>query len=321
MFYYLFIIQAIFNPQVFYQCMKINSTAPIKTVFCSNILADDPIKPSSASVHPSSEIFQLPKINASNQSLGILKRHVANSRIAMLHPITSKQDYDLALNKLYNTTYYACGGYRDFFDDSGYENVEDELKALALYCGLNDKSFLINSWLSGRKKDDMYKTLSDEEIANGLRAFEYSLKELDKRFGTFEGTVYRRGFFNPITDWQYYSTSDKLPCANAFCHKKNAQEFKPFSIIRIKKGHRIFDFQKYANSTVSNNFDKLEHEVLLDRNSRFRKLRPEEYTKQDIKDIKYVLKKQYGYKPWQLNFDKLDKQFDFYNKFMVWEEI
>ena len=251
----------------------------------------------------------------------ILKARVSSSRNATLNPITSFEEYELCLNKLYNTMYFACGLERYFFDDNGYEDVEDELKALPLYCGLNDKSNLINLWLSGRKKYGYYADIPDRDIINALRAFEYSLKALDDKFGCFEGRVYRRGFFNPVSDKQYYSASDKMDCANAFCHHVDCQEFKPFSIIKVKNGHKIYDFQHYANSPTSRNFEKIEHEVLLDRKSKFRKLSPNEFTKQDIKDLKTVLKKMYGYKPWQIDFDKLDKKFVFYDKFMVWEEI
>ena len=250
----------------------------------------------------------------------ILKRYISNHRISFLKPIKSQDEYNKILKEMYNYSYYACGRDRLFFDDTGYQHADNNLKALSLYCGLNDRSYMINSWLSGRRKNN-YRTLSDNKIANAIRAFEYSLRELDKKYGKFEGKVFRNGYFNPNTDRQYYSASDNFSCAKAFSHHADAIKFKPYSIIKVKNAHKIYKFQEDVNSPVSIKFSEREHEVLIDRKSKFRRIPPEEYTKEDIKDIKMILKKAYHVLPWQMDLDKLEQKYKLVSSIAIWEEI
>ena len=164
----------------------------------------------------------------------------------------------------------------------GYEAVNDNFKGLIVYCGLDDRSDTINSWLTGRKLPE--DTPADDcQIANIIRAMDYSLDRLDETFGKYKGVVYRVGFFNPISDKQFYSTSAES--IGAVKHSPDIIPTKenPYAIIKIKNGHNLHAFQKQVNSYFSKRIGETEKEILIDRNSKFRLVPESEYTDTDIR--------------------------------------
>jgi hypothetical protein len=118
---------------------------------------------------------------------------------------------------------------------------------------------------------------------------DYSLEKLDDIYGTHKGVVYRKGFFNPVTDKQFYSTSAEAIKAVRHSGNHIPSEDNPYSIIKVKKGHDILAFQLNANSFLSRKFAQTEKEILLDRHSCFRKVPESEYSEEDKKLTELLL--------------------------------
>ena len=221
--------------------------------------------------------------------LCVAKNELIQNRLALLKPISSKEEYNEVLKEILS--------YKTFSDDNkriepfvyiwGYENIDPDLKGLVVYCGSEDKSNIINSWLSGRKLPDNFM-LDDRQMANVIRAMDYSLNKLDEKFGRYKGVVYRGGFFNPNTDKQFYSTSATSINAVKHSNKFLPAEDNPYSIIRVKNGHNINEFQKNADSFIARKFASTEKEILIDKQSKFRLVPESEYTDTDIR-LKNIL--------------------------------
>lgn len=188
-------------------------------------------------------------------------------------PIKDDDEYNAVMQRVYSALtengYIAwiTEDYRDIF--SSYKNASDIEMGLLPYCGASDSSEIINMYLSGRIYDEevrsRYRGLLPQDIDSCIdvvRALDYSLKHLDKEFGTYNGLVYRRGYMKP-ENGQYYSTT-KNP---ALIQWKNvhSDDFDPeegFSVIRIKNGaHQIYKFQEKMGDTFADS----EEEVLVSR--------------------------------------------------------
>jgi len=270
----------------------------------------------------------------------VLRRKTIEDRINLLTPIKTKEEYDEIIKeilgyKLFNYTpekkseknniLFGVFGdeYKknpidiDYMCTLGYSNAKDNFIGLIPYCGFADISYQINAWLSGRNIDNP-TLLNDRQMANVVRAFEYSLSRLDMQYGKYSGTVYRAGYFDPVSDKQYYSSSDYLSCAIEHSNTTSPSEILPYSIIKLKKGHYIHKFQKDVNSMVSSTFALCEREILIDRKSRFRKVPVREYSEYDISLVKDVILRTID-----CEFSDLtDKQRrEIINNISVWEEI
>ena len=220
-------------------------------------------------------IKDLPKSAYSFAPTGVASKAVSKERQQLLKPVETFEEYENLLNKILEYSVPDSVSYQTkFIQTEGYENVPIELLGLVSYCGCCDKSDEINRWLSGRPSTK--STLSDEEMANVIRALDYSLGKLDEKYGKYEGIVYRIGFFNPNTDNQFYSSS-----LSSIFAINNYYKDIGFSVIKVKNGHKICDFQEDTNSKISKRFAKREEEILIDRNSKFRLIPKEEYTKDD----------------------------------------
>ena len=227
--------------------------------------------------------------NTSEKPLSVLRQETILSRKKMLEPIKTKDEYNELLSEIlgYRLPPKPNGLRPPVIARWDYERCDDELKGLIAYCGPDDLSDMINSWLTDRPFSN-FVGLEDEQIAKIIRCLDYSLKKLDSTYCTYRGTVYRQGFFNPVTDKQFYSTSSES--INAVMHslKPVPSEKTPYSIIKVKNGHDIHSFQLNANTFLSRKFAQTENEVLIDRNSRFRLVPESEYSKNDER-LKAVL--------------------------------
>ena len=264
----------------------------------------------------SSEVVKSAGIDYSVVPKSVLRQKIIESRIQSLTPIQSKEEYKKSLSTILKYAVSSGDFVSGLISLMGYEKIDKELIGLVPYCGLADLSDQINSWLTGRsfKYQDM---LPDEKMTNIVRTFEYSLNKLDKKYGKYEGKLYRTGHFNPNTDSQYYSASKDINCTISHRTFKQPSPSTPFSIIHVKRGHNICQFQEDANSYPSRRFAKEEQEILIDRKSKFKKIPPEKYTKEDIKDILDVASKTMNLQLKPENWENIDAL----KYISIWEEI
>lgn len=258
--------------------------------------------------------------NYSSAPASVLRRRIIEDRQNMLHPVKSGEEYEEVLKKIFKYTIQSYGFISNLILKTGYEKAPKELMGLISYCGAGDLSDLINCWLTSRS--NLFSCMvDDEKMVNIINAFEYSLNKLDERFGMYEGTVYRVGFFNPITDKQFYSTSKSLGCTVKHALDSAPSPEFPYSIIKVKSGHDIHSFQQSIDSKVAKEFAQLEKEILIDRNSRFRKVHPKNYTPEDLKDILEIINKTMKFNLDLKGLENSSKSVDILKWVSVWEEI
>ena len=162
--------------------------------------------------------------------------------------------------------------------------------------------------------EDHLVNINSEEAKDLIRCVDFSLKELDKKYGKFEGIVYRNGHFSS-DGGQYWSTSfgSDLHCVG---------EDSAYHVIKTKNGHKIDRF----NMDYYNGMHEREREVLLQRGSKYREVTGFQYEEQR----RNMAKDRYEY------FKSLDEEFytskgqppkynysfeDILAKTHVWEEI
>ncbi len=273
----------------------------------------------------SSEIKKEIDFSKYQKPLCISKNELMRNRHTLLTPISSKEEYDNVLKDVLSYKVLSEDKMRltPFINICGYEKIAPDLKGLIAYCGSDDKSDVINSWLSGRKIPDNI-TLDDTQLANVIRVMDYSLNKLDEKFGRYKGVVYRCGFFNPITDKQFYSTAATSINAVKHSNKYLPSEDNPYSIIRVKNGHNIYEFQKNTDSFFARKFAQTEKEILIDKQSKFRLVPESEYTDTDYR-LKNILLTQAVKKDDDIN-DKdielaLNQYGDLLKHITIWEEI
>ena len=228
--------------------------------------------------------------NSSLKPLSLLKHEIVANRQKMLAPIKTEEEYDELLTEIlgYKAPPSPNGLREPVIQRWDYENSDKCLKGLIAYSGGWDLSNMINCWLTGRTFQNNLN-LNDEQIANIIRCMDYSLEKLDDIYGTYKGIVYRKGFFNPATDKQFYSTSEEAIKAVRHSGNHIPSSDNPYSIIKVKKGHDIQAFQLNANSFLSRKFAQTEKEILLDRHSEFRKIPESEYSEEDKKLVEMLL--------------------------------
>ena len=262
--------------------------------------------------------FSLSEYYRATKPMAVVRQNILKHSQKLLKPIKSKEEYETVLSRVLQ---YKAYNDKPFVNLSGYEDTDTELKGLVPYCGESDKSHHINMWLTGRQSKRCH-LLDDEKMADVVRILDYSLQKADRKYGKYEGIVYRKGFFNPVTDSQYYSSSINPASAVLHLGKTTPAHDNPYSIIKLKNGHNIYKFQKDTNSSVSGQFAEREQEILIDRKSRFRLIPPSKYT-----DEERLLKKSF-----LNNFVTIDtsdksqrEKIDMYNSLAgyisVWEEI
>lgn len=189
---------------------------------------------------------------------------LVKKRLRLGTEIKTLDEYVDTMNKIYG---YKTADGKPLFDRvaniSGYKKVKKDEEGILLYAGDEDLSGDINRFLSGREMREM----NPVQARNVIRALDYSLKCLDKRYGKYSGIVYRQGYF-PVTEKQYVSTTtDPVLAATLWggiCYDKNLQ----FSIVNVKNGHKIRDFQR----RIGSEFAEDEEEILAPRTSSFREV-------------------------------------------------
>ena len=259
---------------------------------------------------------------AINQPSAVIKRNIISKRNNLLKPIKAQSEYDKIVKNifdyvLYKTKFDGPVELIECLAQDGYCDIDPNLKGLVPYCGTADISNSINCWLTAREDPDP-PMLTDLMMADIVRAFEYSLDKLDEKYGKYEGTVYRSGYFNPNEDSQYYSTSYFLSCALDHKFWQKPSKECPYSIIRLKNGHNIYKFQEETKSKESLAFALAEKEILIDRKSKFRLVPPEEYTSDDESDIMNIVKFTANCDDIYLTEDKVNRMRKYIS---VWEEV
>ena len=191
--------------------------------------------------------------------------------IYRLLPITDKIEYDNIIKRLlYSRTAKGHRFWSIDADNRSYKDIKAEYKGLLPYCGSDDVSFYLNGYLGGRL-DKCGEFIPTEKTAcDFIRVFDYSLKQLDKDFGTYSGYVYRKGYFSTKSG-QYASTSESPALAAAF---QGFDADAQYSVIKVNDAHKICDFQKSMNSQYADE----EREILIDRTMKRRFVPPSEYS-------------------------------------------
>lgn len=186
-----------------------------------------------------------------------------------LTPIASKEEYDEVIKRVCSSkTINGVSFWEIESDYNRYPDIDKELIGLLPYCGGNDVSYNINSFLSNRLTTKNEYTPTKDSIVDIVRALDYSLNYLDKNFGQYEGIVFRKGVFGNDSG-QFYSTS--MSCGIA-AHFNGFSKKSQYSVIKTKTGHKIYDFQKSMN----NSFAPEEKEILISRTAKHREIFPDD---------------------------------------------
>lgn len=259
--------------------------------------------------------------------LSILKNDIISERQKLLKPLTDRE-YNETIKKVFEydgpCAYYIGGSQEPcslLVIPCGYEEIDDKLKGLIAYCGRYDISNEINRWITARDEEYAKQHFSDERMKNVINTLDYSLKKLDEKHGKYQGIVYRSGYFNPNKSKQYYSTSF-IPQNVIEMDDPTPLDENEYSIIKVKNGHNIYKFQREADSDISNMFAFREHEILIDKKSKFRQIPKEEYTEKDkelIENFLFEVIRNYSPKICGENTDFDCNEFK--KQISIWEEI
>ena len=199
--------------------------------------------------------------------------------------------YDAKTEK--NNILWMSRNYKKIFPEYRYAS-EIEMGLLP-YCGRVDHSDFINMYLSGRLSDKKETQYLDgllpkdmDSCIDVIRALDYSLKNLDKEFGTYKGIVYRNGYMSEGTG-QYFSTSTEPMFPFVIDSWYDFNPDKGYSVIRLKDGHKIYKFQEKMRSEYADN----EKEVLTPREAKFKRVLPNEMDEELIRGrntyLRYLL--------------------------------
>ena len=268
-------------------------------------------------------------------------------------PITSAEEYEQEFNKirlltkrqdragyLTDSRSYPiidiCKGPKN---PNGIDDVPLELRGLLPYCG-NDISGDINHFLSVKK--DIYMPMVEsgtnifspdfiqghrlihvdsEKVKEVIKCLDYSMEQCNKRYGVYEGFVYRGGVFSPDAG-MYYSTSARPVSFNVTAQLPHPTK-QQFHIIRTTKGTKIRDFQKEFNSASA---WCSEEEILLPRDTKYEEIfQTSEYAEEKLNFAKMILEKYKEYNKWALERGEKaqypESIEEILKKIHVWEEV
>lgn len=134
-------------------------------------------------------------------------------------PIKDDEEFNEVMERVYSAK--TLGGnvlwiekdYREQWET--YKNASEIEMGLLPYCGEADNCDLINQYLSGRLNNPAvvrgqghHFPENIDSCVDMVRALDYSLKNLDKEFGTYQGLVFREGYMDE-GNGQFYSTTKK----------------------------------------------------------------------------------------------------------------
>lgn len=221
----------------------------------------------------------------------LLRKELISTRAKNLKPIENIEEYKAIIDKIKSSP-LAQGIKEDLALD--YKNVDSIEEGLVPYCGDHSNLYdAINKYLSGRGKVE-----NEEFMQDVVRVLDFSLKELDKKFGKFDGMVFRQGTMKSGEN-QFWSTSISATGAGKFGKAWNAPEDilnREYSVIKTKSGHRITEFQKaHANKLTA------EEEILLSREKDYKLVPQEGYTEEILEAREKMLNSmfQHNDKQWK----------------------
>ncbi len=192
-----------------------------------------------------------------------------------LTPIQSQEEYLEVLERIKKAKNKNGEPLFLFEEDlKNYADADAIEQGLIPYCGHCSISAKINQYLSGR----IEPTAEMQDVA---RALDYSLSQLDKKVGKYDGIVFRQGFMD-ANPKQYLSTSKDPTCAARFDDgwaDPYDVKYRTYSVIKTKGGHDIASFQKKMNDILANR----EQEVLLSHKAQYREVPVEECTEELLK--------------------------------------
>jgi hypothetical protein len=141
--------------------------------------------------------------NPSVINADLLRQKIIKKRLSLLKPIKSEKDFKKVFENIITFLLYSFDNEcenedriqlktvkkffglepinisdSEYLDFDGYEDIDFNLKGLVAYCGSADISRQINCWLTARK-DSNPPQITDDQMADIIRAFEYSLRQLD----------------------------------------------------------------------------------------------------------------------------------------------
>ena len=210
--------------------------------------------------------FNQPTINSYNHSKSVGVSFGSLPKVPKSGgEILSEAEYKNILKKIYG--YKSQDGKPLFNSEQNlqmYPKVKKDQEGLLLYAGCGDLSDDMNRFLSKREM----RKMNPAQAKDVVKAFDYSLKKLDEKYGKFSGFVFRQGFF-PLGQHQYISTTtDPVIAATlrgGICTNKNLE----FSVIKAKNGHKINEFQRKMGSEYAEE----EEEILLSRDSKIKEIK------------------------------------------------
>lgn len=124
---------------------------------------------------------------------------------------------------------------------------------------------LISSEEGKKLLEDYLVNIDSETAKDFIRCVDYSLKELDKQYGRYEGLVYRNGNFS-ADGGQYWSTSLR---DDLLMFDKNQE----YHVIKTRNGHKVNCFDKDYNKDRHSS----EKEILLSRDGQYREVTGSQY--------------------------------------------
>lgn len=236
---------------------------------------------------------------------------LATQRQSKLKTLTD-EEYISIVDDLAKKGFLNSGSSKFFMDTSYCENVPLKYMGAIPYCGYEDCSYSINSWLDGRMKDDK---LCEQQAIDVISALDYSLNKIDEDYGKYNGIVYRKGRFSEQPN-RYSSASMNLD-PESYLFFANYAFANPYNIIYLKNGHKLNSMLKQYATSQLHNLAQEEDEVLIDKKSQFKLIQPESYdeeTKQLINNYFNLITKNIHHKyPEQELKEKI--------KINVWKEV
>lgn len=235
-----------------------------------------------------------------------LRKELISTRGSQLKPVETIEEYKTLMDRIKASSF----GEKIKKDlETDYPNIDSIEEGLLSYCGNHaDIHNEINKYLSGRGKVENEPLMQDI-----IRALDFSLKDLDKRAGKFEGMVFRQGVMKG-GECQFWSTARKSSNAGNFNKAWNNPEGildREYSVIKTKSGHQLSHFQKNHKTKFV-----AEEEILLPRDKDYRLVPQEEYTPEMLEAREEMLNKlfQNNNKQWKklkkggtVSFDKMIK--------------
>ena len=159
-----------------------------------------------------------------------------------------------------------------------YRDIDIEEMGLIPYCGFEGSHEIINNYMTGQlnKNTEKYKSILPVDlttIPEAIRALGYSLKKLDEKYGTHQGIVYRQGFMCESPN-RYISTTLNPYIASCIYGDWRIKSNNQYSVIQVKNGHKIIDFQRAAGVPSAEG----EQEILLSYTNNYKKISDNEIT-------------------------------------------